>query len=64
MSPSENRGRREEGGRIQSGTSLMKKPFTPRDAASMAAYSRRRVLSEVQYCIVAGGAGMRSSSAN
>jgi hypothetical protein len=33
----------------------MKKPRTPLDAASMAAYSRRRVESEVQYCTVAGG---------
>jgi ABC-type phosphate/phosphonate transport system permease subunit len=35
----------------------MKKPRTPRDAASMAAYSRRRVESEVQYWHVAGGGG-------
>ncbi len=33
----------------------MKKPRTPLEAASMAAYSRRRVESEVQYWIVAGG---------
>lgn len=33
----------------------MKKPRTPLDAASMAAYSRRRVESEVQYWIVGGG---------
>lgn len=40
---------------MQSGTSLMRKPRTPRDAASMAAYSKRRVESEVQYWHVAGG---------
>lgn len=44
-----NRGRLELGGRMQSGTNLRKKPRTPLDAASMAAYSNRRVESEVQY---------------
>ena len=40
---------------MQSGTSLMKNPFKPRLAASMAAYSSRRVESDVQYWTVAGG---------
>jgi hypothetical protein len=35
----------------------MKNPLTPLLAASIAAYSRRRVESDVQYCIVAGGGG-------
>jgi hypothetical protein len=35
----------------------MKKPLTPFDAASMAAYSNLRVESEVQYWTVAGGGG-------
>jgi hypothetical protein len=42
---------------MQSGISLMKNPFTPRDAASIAAYSNRRVESEVQYWHVTGGGG-------
>ena len=42
---------------MQSGKSLTKKPRTPLEAASMAAYSRRRVESDVQYWIVAGGGG-------
>ena len=42
---------------MQSGTSLIKNPLTPRDAASMAAYSSRRVESDVQYWHVAGGGG-------
>lgn len=37
------------GGRIQSGTILKKNPRTPFDAASIAAYSRRLVESDVQY---------------
>jgi len=41
--------RRELGGSIQSGTSLMKNPRNPRLAASIAAYSNRRLASEVQY---------------
>lgn len=36
----------------------MKNPLTPLLAASIAAYSRRRVESEVQYCTVAGGGGV------
>jgi hypothetical protein len=43
------------GGSIQSGTNRMKKPRTPFPAASIAAYSILRVVSEVQYCVVAGG---------
>lgn len=42
-------------GKIQSGTSLIKKPFMPLPAASIAAYSSLRVESDVQYCTVAGG---------
>jgi hypothetical protein len=42
---------------MQSGTSLMKKPFTPLLAASIAAYSNLRVESDVQYWTVAGGGG-------
>lgn len=41
--------RLDDGGRMQSGTSLIKKPRTPLDAASIAAYSRRLVESDVQY---------------
>jgi len=44
-------------GKIQSGTSFIKNPRKPLDAASMAAYSSLRVESEVQYWIVAGGGG-------
>ncbi len=33
----------------------MKNPLTPFPAASIAAYSILRVVSEVQYCVVAGG---------
>jgi hypothetical protein len=35
----------------------MRNPFTPLDAASIAAYSNLRVESEVQYWTVAGGGG-------
>ena len=40
----------------------MKNPLTPRLAASMAAYSSLRVLSEVQYWHVTGGAGADTGS--
>lgn len=40
---------------MQSGTNLMKKPLMPWLAASIAAYSNRRVESDVQYWTVAGG---------
>lgn len=42
---------------MHSGINLFMNPRRPRLAASIAAYSRRRVLSDVQYCIVAGGWG-------
>lgn len=54
-SSSQNRVLLLEGGSIQSGTNRMKKPRTPFPAASIAAYSILRVVSEVQYCVVAGG---------
>ena len=47
-SSSWNRGLRFSSGKIQSGTIFMKNPFTPLLAASIAAYSSLRVLSEVQ----------------
>lgn len=47
---------------MQSGISLMKKPFTPFPAASIAAYSNRRVESDVQYWTVAGGGGETTTS--
>lgn len=42
-------------GKMQSGSILMKNPRMPRLAASIAAYSNRRVESDVQYWTVAGG---------
>lgn len=62
LSPSQKRVRLFSFGTIQSGTNFRKKPLTPFDAASIAAYSRRRVESEVQYCTVAGGGGGESVS--
>lgn len=44
-------------GTMQSGTNFRMNPRTPFDAASIAAYSSRRVESDVQYCTVAGGGG-------
>ena len=35
----------------------MKNPLNPFEAASIAGNSRRRVWSDVQYCIVGGGGG-------